>query len=411
MTTFRLMDGASGRPGVGSSGTTPPAAVTSTSGGWLLGTMFSVTGKIGWLTGYWHWVPANGDATPRKFALWNVTSTTTQQLVPGSVVTSGTMTLGAFNFVPLSPAIQIAPAALYVAAAGWTVTTGIPVSSNQFGSTEPYAAGITNGFLTGWSALSGSNKFPAASLNYGHGQNLFSNVLGSDPAAAMPNNGSGDDILWVDVSVSDTAPATYTGSYRLYPNKFDLGNASLDTATNFTLGLTFTLSQACTLNNYWFYSPATVTQLPTACGIFRTSDHALLTSNSSPSWSGAAASGWISAAPGGAAVLPAGTYRMGILNGAAIPAIWNDAVANWWDTGFGASGLTSGPISAPNTASAPTPGQDSFHQGATLTYPDTNVGAFEYGLDIELTPVPPAVPVTAGGGRSMLGRVLRWADL
>src|SRR6185437_16592867 len=113
---------------------------------------------------------------------------------------------------------------------------GIPVTGGQFGTGNPYADGITNGILTGWSALSGSNKFPAAATNYNLGQNLFSNVLGADPTAAMANNGSGDDLLWTDIIVSDTAPATYTGSYRLYPNKGDLGNFSLGTANNFTLG-------------------------------------------------------------------------------------------------------------------------------------------------------------------------------
>lgn len=388
------MDGVAGRPGVGSSGTQPPATVATASGGWLLGTMFSVTGQVAWLNGYWHWVPGNGDTTPRKFALWNVTSTTTQQVVTGSVVTSGTMTLGAFNFVALPTPIQVSPAALYVAATGWSVTTGIPVSANQFGAAEPYAAGITNGILTGWSGLSGSNKFPAASLNYGHGQNMFSNLLGSDPSVAMPNNGSGDDILWVDVSVSDTAPVTYTGSYRLYPNRFDFANFSLDTADNFTLGLEFSLSTASTINNIWFYSPATVTQLPTAVGVYQVSNTTLVATNSSPSWSGAAGSGWISAPLTGS--LSAGTrYKAVVFNGAVTPAIWNPAAANYWSTGFGANGLVSGPITAPNNATATSPGQNSYHLGNVIHFPDTNVGPFDYGLDIELTPLAASTYVPA----------------
>jgi hypothetical protein len=412
MTLLSLMDGAAGRPGVGSSGTQPPATVTATSGGWLTGSMFSVSGQMAWLYGYRQWVPGNGDKTARTFALWNRTSTSAQNFITGSSVTSGPLAQSTFNTVLLPTPIQIAPAALYIGQMGYTATAGIPVTSNQFGAAQPYAAGIVNSILQGWSGLTGSFKFPAAAQNYNLGQNLFSNVLGADPTAAMANNGSGDDLLWTDIIVSDTAPATYTGSYRLYPNKGDLGNFSLDTANNFTLGLEFTLSVACTFNRWWFYTPATVTQLPTACGIFRVSDHALIASQPSPSWSGAAGSAqWISAATAGPVILPAGTYRLGILNGAAVPAIWNAAVANWWDTGFGASGLTAGPIFCPNTASAHSPGQDSFHQGATMTYPDTNVGAFEYGLDLEVTPVPPAVPVTGGGGTSMLARSMKWADL
>jgi hypothetical protein len=392
VTVYRLMDGASGRPGVGSSGTQPPSSVTSTSGGWLLGTIFSVTGQMGWLNGYWHWVPGNGDTTARKFALWNRYSTSAQNLVTDSTVTSGTMTLGAFNYVPLATPIQLAPGALYVAACGWTVTTGIPVSSGQFGSGDPYAAGITNGPLSGWSAISGSNTFPAATVNYNIGQGLFSNALGADPSAAMPNNGSGDDNLWVDVQVSSTAPSGYAGSYRLYPNMADLGNYSLDTANNFTLGMEFSLSQACTVNNVWFYSPATVTQLPTAVGVYQVSGASLVTSNNSPSWSGAAASGWISTPLTG--TLAAGpSYKVVVLNGAGSPAIWNAAVANYWSTGFGSAGLTAGPVTAPDNAAADAPGQESYNLGAALTYPGTNAGPYTYGLDIEVTPQA-AGPVT-----------------
>lgn len=38
MTTYNLMDGQAGRPGVGSSGTQPPTGPTAATGGWLLGT-------------------------------------------------------------------------------------------------------------------------------------------------------------------------------------------------------------------------------------------------------------------------------------------------------------------------------------------------------------------------------------
>lgn len=390
MTTYRLFPATNG-----------PAAVAAASGGWLLGVMFSVSGGMNWLNGYYHWVPNNGDTTARKFALWNRYSTSQQALVPNSTVTSGTMTLGAWNFVALPTPIQLSPGGLYVAATGWNVTTGIPVTSGQFGAAEPFAAGIVTGPLTAWSALTGSNLFPAASGNYGLGQMLFSNVLGSDPAVNMPNNGSGDDNLWVDIQISDTAPVTYAGSYRFFPNLTDLGNFSLDTANNFTLGMEFSISRPCTLNNYWFYSPATVTQLPTECAVFRVSDQTVVTTNASPAWSGVAGSGWVSAPAGGVVTLAADTYRIGILNAAGVPQIWNAAVAGYWSTGFGANGLTSGPLTAPNNATAHIPGQDSYHPSAVLTYPDTNVGPFSYGLDIELTPavsglVPPLISQRSG---------------
>ena len=383
MTTYRLFPSTNG-----------PATAAAASGGWLLGVIFSVTGGMRWLDGYFHWVPGNGDTTARKFALWNRYSTSAQNLVPDSVVTSGTMTQGQWNFVALPNPIQLAPGALYVAAVGWTVTAGIPVTSNQWGSGEPLAAGIVNGPLTGWSAQSGSNAFPAATGNYNLGQGLFSNVLGSDPSVNMPDNGSGDDNLWVDVLVDDTAPAAYGGSYRIWPNMADLGNFSLDTANGFTLGTEFSLTSACTVNKAWFYSPATVSVLPTEAGVYRVSDQTLVLSNSSPSWSGTAGSGWISTSLTG--TLQSGTdYKVVVFQGSNV--IWNAAVANYWGTGpppgFGVNGLTAGPITAPNSAGA-SPGQESYHQAGVISYPDTNAGPFHYGTDIELTPIvaPPFVP-------------------
>lgn len=371
MSTFRLFPATNG-----------PGAPSAASGGWLLGVIFSVTGGTRWLNGYFHWVPTGGDTVARKFALWNRYSTTQQVLVPNSVVTSGTMTANAWNFVALPTPIQLAPGALYVAATGWTAVNGIPVTASQFGTAEPFAAGIVNGPLTAWSSPTGSNTFPANTVNYNLGQMLFANTLGSDPSVNMPNNGSGDDNLWVDVLVSDTAPVGYSGSYRFHPNQSDLGAYSLDTANGFTLGIEFSLSQPCAVNNIWFYSPATVTVLPNQIGVYRVSDQVLVLSNASPSWSGAAGSGWVSAALSG--TLQAGVnYKAVVLQGTA--AVWNAAVSNYFSTGFGANGLVSGPLTAPNNAGA-TPSQDSFHQAATISYPDTNAGPFDYGVDIEVTP-------------------------
>ncbi len=306
MATYDLLDGVAGRPGVGSSGTQPPASPASYSGPFLAGMLFSVTGQMAWLEGYQWWVcPSGQSVAAQKFALWNITSTSAQSVVPGSVVTSGPLTAGAMNFVPLATPVQLAPGTLYNAATGWSTvgTTGFPVSNNQFGATQPYASGITNGPLTAWSDLGASHEFPAASLNYGKDQGLFG-TASADPSLNMPAGGSNSAIFWAGVRVGDTAPAGYAGSYRFYPNMGDLGNYSLDTANGFTLGKQFSVSQACTVDNGWFFSPPTVTKLPDAIGVYRVSDQALIGVNNSPSWSGAAGSGWIGAAMPGVTLAP-----------------------------------------------------------------------------------------------------------
>lgn len=373
MTTYRLFPSTNG-----------PSSPTAASGGWLLGCIFSVTGKMMWLNGYYHWIPSGGDTVSHKFALWNKYSTSSQNLVSNATVTSGTLTAGVWNFIPLTSPVQLAPGALYVASTGWTATNGIPLTGSQFDSGQPFTNGITNGPLTAWSAPTGSNPFPAATVNYGLGQMLFSNSLGSDPSVNMPNNGSGSDNFWIDILVSDTAPSGYSGSYRLYPNMTDFGNYLLDTANGFTLGKQFSLSSSCAVNKIWFYSPSTVTVLPTAIGVYQVSNQSLVTVNNSPSWSGSAGSGWISASLSGN-LLSGTNYKIAVLQNS--NTIWNAAVANYYSTGFGANGIISGPINVPNNANAVSPGQESYNLGSSITYPNTNVGPYAYGLDIELTPL------------------------
>lgn len=399
MTTYRLMDGLSGRPGNG-------PGVSAYSGNFLAGTMFSPIGKMLWLNGYYFWCPTGGDTGAQKFALWNRYSATAQALVSGSVVTSGTLTAGAWNHVTLPTPIQLGPYGLYVASTGWSVVTGFPDTQNQFGAAQPYVNGITNGPITAWSDLTGTNEFVAASGNYGLDQGLFS-TAGTDPSVNMPNGGSNSSNFWVDVDVSDTAPAGYTGSYRVWPNVGDANSYVNDSANNFTLGMEFSLSQACSVNKIWFYSPSGVTQLPTGTGVYGTTGPTLMGSNASPSWSGAAASGWVSSTLPGV-TLPAGQYKVCVVNGAGSPAIWNGATANYWSTGPGGSGLTAGPITVPNNASATSPGQSSYNAGATLTFPGTNGGPWNYWVDIEVTPLVTLYPARPGNSWPTVHRASYW---
>ena len=399
MTTYRLMDGVSGRPGVGSSGTQPPTSPTAYSGPFQAGTLFSVTGQVMWLQGYYWWVPTGGDTGAQKFCLWARYGTSSQAVVPGSTVTSGTLTANSFNFVALSSPIQLAPGELYVAATGWTSVHGFPDTHNQFATGDPYVGGITNGPLTAWSdsTAGGTHLFPGGSSNWGLSQGVFGtgNTGGAaDPTLNFPAGSSNSANFWIDVEVSDTAPGGYAGSYRLYPNMYDAVGYTNDTANNFTLGMEFTLSKTCTLDNIWFYSPSGVTQLPTECAIWSVSGQSIVsgTDNTSPSWTlpgGGAASagaGWMYAPMSGSVSLPAGDYKVTVFNGAGSPAIWNASTALYWSTGFGASGLTSGPITAPDNASATSPGQETYHQGTPITYPLSNTGPYNYWVDVEVTP-------------------------
>ena len=101
------------------------------------------------------------------------------------------------------------------------------------------------------------------------------------------------------------------------------------------------LSQSCTLNKIWYYSPPGVDQLATECGVWDMSTQRLIAENTSPSWSGTAGSGWISCAFTGV-TLPVGKYKVAVYNGAATPVPWSAKRLNYWDIGPGQNGITNG---------------------------------------------------------------------
>ena len=230
-------------------------------------------------------------------------------------------------------------------------------------------------------------------------QGLFATAF-SDPTAHVPNDSFESANFWIDLQVSTTAPSGT--SYRLWPSLPNPPGRITDSAANFTLGTEFSLNQNCALDRIWFYSPPEASQLPTECGIWRISSESLVagTDNSSPAWSGTAGSGWVSCDYTSAGItLAAGTkYKVAVVNGAANPSSWNSATLDYWSTGTGGSGISSGPISAPNEAGASSPGQSSYNAGAAFTYPETydTGGAPTYWVDVEVTPSS-ASPVTTPG--------------
>lgn len=430
-------------------------ALTSYSGPWTGATSFGVYGGGYWFTGYWQWVPAGGDTVPVggfNCALWSITGSSgpTGTLIAGSVITgyAGAITANAWNFIPLASPIQLAPGwdrnsttsgSAYLACVGWAATHGFPDTNGYWGGGAG-TNGITNGPLIAYSSNSGtSNKAP-----YGLAQGLFSSSS-SNPAASMPVQVSGTDNFWADVQISDTAPAGYTGSYRIWPNKADANASTVgDAAVNYTIATEASLSQQCTLNNVWYFSPAASTTLATRCDVWNVNTGLSVASVTSPTWltaaGGAAAAGtgpggqWIKAAFAGGTVLPAGDYRVSVYSSlGSTDANWGpkDAGTDYWGqtatNSAGAAGITSGPVSAPGYSAASagfvfggagtdTPpwssggttaphAQPVFYQpagspagaaGFPQLYAVVNVNqAQNYWIDLEATPVPPAATPAA----------------
>jgi hypothetical protein len=354
-----------------------PAAAQSYSGNFISGVVFAVSGGSQWFEGYWWWVSASVQSTaPVKCALWcSGTGTGAGTLVPGSAVTSGTLTAGQWNYIPLPAPVQLAPGydanlstsgSAYVAAIG--CNGPFPDTNNFWGSSGPGTNGIINGPLVAYSGSTGGGTLAAP---YGLAQGVFTTGE-SDPAAAMPAGGSNTDNFWVDVQVSDTAPAGYAGSYRLWPNKYDANSATTtDAAVNYTIATEISLNQECVLGNTWYYSLHSAATLATRCDVWSISTGTPAASITSPAWLTAAGASyapgdtpaglngtWIRAAFAGSTVLPVGKYRVSVYNSeGTADASWSpkDAVTDYWGETFpgaGAGGISWGPLTAPGWASS-----------------------------------------------------------
>jgi hypothetical protein len=155
-------------------------------------------------------------------------------------------------------------------------------------------------------------------------------------------------------------------------------------ATAYDMGVAVTVSRTVQVNAIWFYSAPGAAVLPQTIALWRVTGPGtgtLITSQAA-AWSGAAGSGWVRAAFTSPPAMTTGNqYKPAILQ--TTVANFYSATAHYWDTGAGAGGITSGPLTAPNNAGADV-GQDSFHVTALLSYPDTAFNATNYWVDVEV---------------------------
>lgn len=442
------MDGQSGRPGVGSTGTQPPAAPTAYAGSFIAGLIFKVTEGGHYFQGYWWWVPTGGDTVAPNVALWQVTGTTKGAVIPQSIVQWGTLTAGQWNFIPCVP-IPLTPNVPYVVALGNTATNGLPYTANQFGSGNPYAAGITNGPLTAFSSTGGSNAAPDS-----FPQSLFS-TAGTDPSYFLPttNYNSADALLWLDVQITDQVPplsperawanlpvpypaATNQSSQRTLGMEFSLtqeaklekvwhyvpeaaGSASYtlwqqstDTqlglgATGngggaYTIGSEFEVDQNCKVEAIWFWSDKSAAVLPTSCAIYAYGITTALESIATATWlkpdgtNASAGDGWVKCNLSGSTTVSAGAAYYTTVFSASGSNWWSYNNSNWYGGSGGGSaggGIVNGPLSAPGSVSSPAPknGQGVIHSGGgSITYPEASWANNNVYADVQVTPSSPA---------------------
>ncbi len=361
------------------SATNGPSAPASYTGPFLAGIMFeAVTGGI-WLEGYWWWVCPSGQGTATQgFALWQVSGPRAGTVVATASVTSTALTPGQWNYISLPKPVALAPGATYVASTGFS--NSFPISNDEFGSGQPYAAGISSGPIVAYSDLSGSRPDP-----FQMGQSLVS-TAGTDPTANMPDNNYQSANFWMDVQVGTTPPTGAT--YRLWPSYPTLPGTASSETIGYTLATEFGLSQPCDLDRIWFYSATGAGALPARCAIWNVATQTVVagTDNAAPSWSGGADSGWVSCAYGGV-MLPAGDYKVTVFYAGGTQ--WYHATTSYWGGGGpGANGIVNGPLTAPGTSDASAPGQATYNPGSwayPLTYNPSGNGE-NLWVDVEVTP-------------------------
>ena len=148
-----------------------------------------------------------------------------------------------------------------------------------------------------------------------------------------------------------------------------------------TLGTEFNLSQPGKLTGIWVYSSTGATPLPTIIAIYDYDTTALVpgTLNNSPSWSGAAGSGWIDCVYDGSVTLTTGiNYAVAVYVAGTV--FFSAYAVPGWPT---VSGIIDGTAGVYDTTSG------------SINFPETNAGAYTYWIDVEITTVaPPQAPYT-----------------
>ena len=180
MSTYRIWPSTSGGAGA--------ADVTES-----LGTEFYVTSACNF-NGFWFWCPSGGNTTAVTCQLYSVTTATTGAAVSGTLVTSGTLTANAWNWVPL-----VTPVALTV---------------NQHYRATVYKS--TGGTITWYGASSGifGSEIINGPLRCCSTATAVGGIQGSyNPAGVIsfPSSEFNNLCYWVDVEVADPGGADVDG--------------------------------------------------------------------------------------------------------------------------------------------------------------------------------------------------------
>lgn len=404
MTTYRLFPATAG-----------PATPVDFGVGFefVSATGFWVTQQSMYFEGYWWWVCGTEQSTASQtFCLWQDTANADQKgdfgtLVQNSVVTSGALVAGQWNYVPLPAPI---PLTQYVAYRAATASPRYaPATNGQFGAGGLYAKGIANGPLFAFADVSSGNQ---SDVDFFQANNSSYQQNTLDPTSVYPGLGYNGINVWMDVQVTDQVPAGAT--YRCWPNQPNPLYPP-EAALPYTVSTQMALSQPGQVVKLWFMSQTGNGKLPSICGIWDTATQQVVAGsvNESPKWvlpNGSAAApgdGWCYCDYSSIGLTLQANHNYRVATGMYTPgSVWYSGDQGYWLTngggfpsqGIGAAhGAGNGIIACVPCGLQPNPltpcAQDS---SGSWVYPNTveNDGD-NYYIDLE---VAVAASTTGGGG-------------
>ncbi len=311
---------------------------------------FEVTQQTIYFEGYWWWVcPTQQSTSPQKFCLWQDTLDLDQQgdlgvVVEASVVESGNLVAGQWNFIPLPAPIPLSQYVSYRAATA--SPRYAPTSNDQFGSGGAYAGGITNGPLFAFSDTSSGNS---GDVSFYQKYNCSWADGTLDPTSIYPGAGSGGFNVWMDVQVTDVAPAGAT--FRCWPNQPN-PLYTPEAQLPFTVSTQMVVSQSAQVLKLWFMSQTGNGILPSTCGIWDTATQALVagSENTAPNWllpdgsPASAGAGWIYCDYSKSGLVLAANHNYRVAAGMFTPGyVWYSGAQGYWlQSGGGYASIGSG---------------------------------------------------------------------
>jgi hypothetical protein len=240
--------------------------------------------------------------------------------VPAATVTSGPLTAGQWNYVPLATPVPLAAGACYNVCTGFS--GGFPDTNNQFGAGDPYSAGIVTGPLSAFSDQSGDaggTIYDAAGRircgrHGSHGEHAIGRLPVSQLLDGSPgrNLSTGGHVLSALAELSDASRRSLHRHRRVHLGKRVPAVAVLHSGQDLV------------------YSGPGAAALPTRCAIWNlgTQTEVVGTDNSSPSWSGSAGSGWVPCAYSGVTLSP-GDDKVAAFSPGGSP--WFQITPSYWE--------------------------------------------------------------------------------